>query len=97
MRAALPDAEQSLASAAVGELRMRKTTEEVDALRRAGQAIDRVHARMAEFLRPGRTEREAGREIAAAILEEGHVDRRLRHRRLRPQRRVARTTRSATG
>ena len=72
MRAALPGAEQSLASGVIGELRMRKSPEEVDALRRAGQAIDRVHARMAEFLRPGRTEREAGREIAAAILDEGH-------------------------
>ena len=73
MRAALPGAEQSLASGVIGELRMRKSPEEVDALRRAGQAIDRVHARMAEFLRPGRTEREAGREIAAAILDEGHT------------------------
>ena len=72
MRAALPFAEQSLASGVIGELRMRKSPEEVDALRRAGRAIDRVHARMAEFLRPGRTEREAGREIAAAILDEGH-------------------------
>jgi Xaa-Pro aminopeptidase len=73
MRAALPGAEQSLASGVIGELRMRKSPEEVDALRRAGQAIDRVHARMAEFLLPGRTEREAGREIAAAILDEGHA------------------------
>jgi Xaa-Pro aminopeptidase len=73
MRAALPGAEQSLASGVIGELRLRKSPEEVDALRRAGQAIDRVHARMAEFLRPGRTEREAGREIAAAILDEGHA------------------------
>jgi Xaa-Pro aminopeptidase len=73
MRAALPGAEQSLASGVIGELRMRKSPEEVDALRRAGQAIDRVHARMAEFLRPGRTEREAGRDIAAAILDEGHA------------------------
>ena len=73
MRAALPGAEQSLASGVIGELRMRKSPEEIDALRRAGQAIDRVHARMAEFLRPGRTEREAGREIAAAILDEGHA------------------------
>jgi Xaa-Pro aminopeptidase len=73
MRAALPFAEQSLASGVIGELRMRKSRDEVDALRRAGQAIDRVHARMAEFLRPGRTEREAGREIAAAILDEGHA------------------------
>lgn len=71
-RAALPGAEQSLASDVLADLRMRKTPDEVDALRRAGQAIDRVHSRMGEFLVPGRTEREAGREIAAAILAEGH-------------------------
>jgi Xaa-Pro aminopeptidase len=71
-RAALPRAEQTLASEVLADLRMRKSPEEVDALRRAGQAIDRVHSRMAEFLRPGRTEREAGRDIAAAILAEGH-------------------------
>jgi Xaa-Pro aminopeptidase len=71
-RAALPRAEQVLASQVLAGLRMRKASDEVDALRRAGQAIDRVHSRMAEFLVPGRTEREAGREIAAAILEEGH-------------------------
>jgi Xaa-Pro aminopeptidase len=57
----------------IGELRLRKSVEEIDALRRAGQAIDRVHARMAEFLRPGISEREAGRAIATAILDEGHV------------------------
>lgn len=72
-RAAFPHAEQSLASAVIGELRMRKDPDEVAALRRAGQAIDRVHQRMAEFLRPGRSEREAGRLIAAAILDEGHA------------------------
>jgi Xaa-Pro aminopeptidase len=68
-----PDATQALTSDVLRELRMRKGEDEVDALRRAGQAIDRVHARMAEFLRPGRTEREAGRDIATAILDEGHV------------------------
>ncbi len=73
MRAALPAAEQTLASGVIGDLRMHKSTEEVDALRRAGQAIDRVHARMAEFLHPGLTEREAGRDIARAILDEGHT------------------------
>ncbi len=72
-RAALPGAEQTLATAVLGDLRMRKSPEEVGALRRAGQAIDRVHAQMGEFLRPGRTEAEAGRDIAAAILDEGHV------------------------
>ena len=71
-RTALPGATQSLASDVLADLRMRKTTTEVDALRAAGQAIDRVHARMGEFLRPGRSEREAGRDIAAAILAEGH-------------------------
>ena len=73
VRAALPDAEQSLTSEIIGELRLRKSTDEIDALRRAGQAIDRVHARMSEFLRPGVSERAAGREIATAILDEGHV------------------------
>src|SRR4051812_1094409 len=73
LRTALPDAEQSLTSTVIGELRMRKSVEEIDALRRAGQAIDRVHARMAEFLRPGISEREAGRAIGAAIIDEGHV------------------------
>ena len=66
--------EQVLAGDVLRELRMRKTRDEVDALRAAGQAIDRVHARMGEFLRVGRTER-AGRRglIRAAIVEEGHA------------------------
>ena len=68
-----PAAEQHLTAEVLRDLRMRKGPDEVDALRRAGQAIDRVHARMAEFLRPGRTEREVGRDIATAILDEGHV------------------------
>jgi len=72
-RDTFPDAELTLSTEVIGGLRMRKSSEEVDALRRAGQAIDRVHARMPGFLRPGRSEREAGRDIAAAILEEGHV------------------------
>jgi Xaa-Pro aminopeptidase len=52
---------------------MRKHPDEIDSLRRAGQAIDRVHQRMGEWLRPGRTEAEVGRDIAAAIVDEGHV------------------------
>lgn len=73
VRAALPDAEQALTSEVIGELRLRKSPDEVAALRRAGAAIDRVHRRMADFLRPGRSEREAGRDIATAVLDEGHV------------------------
>ncbi len=74
LRAALPEAEQVLAGAVLRELRMRKDAAEIEALRKAGAAIDRVHARMAEFLKPGRTEAEVGAGISAAILEEGHTE-----------------------
>ncbi|KAA1419881.1 aminopeptidase P family protein [Mumia zhuanghuii] len=70
--AAMPDADQVLAGEVLRELRMRKTEGEIAALRDAGAAIDRVHDRMGEWLRPGRTEREVGRDIADAILAEGH-------------------------
>ncbi|MEI8408698.1 MULTISPECIES: M24 family metallopeptidase [unclassified Kribbella] len=73
LREALPKAEQVLAGPIVRELRMRKDAAEIDALRKAGAAIDRVHARVGEWLRPGRTEAEVGADIAAAIVEEGHV------------------------
>ncbi len=72
LRGALPGVEQVLAGPIVRELRMRKDAAEVAELRRAGAAIDRVHARMAEFLRVGRTEAEVGAAISAAIVEEGH-------------------------
>jgi Xaa-Pro aminopeptidase len=73
LRDAMPDAEQLLAGTVLRELRLRKTPDEVDALRRAGAAIDRVHARVHEWLRAGRTEREVGKDIADAIIAEGHV------------------------
>jgi Xaa-Pro aminopeptidase len=73
LRAALPEARQRLAGEVLRELRMRKDPAEVDALRKAGAAIDRVHARMGELLRPGRTEAEVGADIAAAIVQEGHT------------------------
>lgn len=73
LRRALPAAEQVLAGPIVRELRMRKDAEEIAELRRAGAAIDRVHARMAEFLKVGRTEAAVGADIAAAIVEEGHA------------------------
>jgi Xaa-Pro aminopeptidase len=73
LRDALPGAEQTLAGPVLRELRMRKSADEVEALRRAGAAIDRVHRRVPEWLRPGRTEREVGRDIAEAIIAEGHV------------------------
>ncbi|MCW2721556.1 Xaa-Pro peptidase family protein [Pseudonocardia sp.] len=73
VRDALPDAAQSLAGPIIRELRMRKDAAEVAELRAAGAAIDRVHARMGEFLKAGRTEAQVGADIAAAIVEEGHT------------------------
>ncbi|MDM4719221.1 aminopeptidase P family N-terminal domain-containing protein [Micromonospora sp. WMMA1363] len=58
LRAALPGATQRLASDVLRELRIRRSPAEVAALAEAGAAIDAVHQRMGEWLRPGRTERE---------------------------------------
>ncbi|MEO6085966.1 MAG: Xaa-Pro peptidase family protein [Umezawaea sp.] len=65
--------EQVLAGPVLRELRMRKDAVEIAALGKAGAAIDRVHARVGEWLRAGRTEAEVGADIAAAIVEEGHT------------------------
>ena len=40
---------------------------------RPAAAIDAVHRRVPEWLRPGRTEREVGKDIADAILAAGHA------------------------
>lgn len=72
-RNVMPKADQGLAGEVLRELRMRKSPAEVEALRRAGAAIDRVHRRIGDWLRPGRTEREVARDIAAAIVEAGHA------------------------
>jgi Xaa-Pro aminopeptidase len=69
---AIPTADQVLAGSLVQQLRVRKDADEVEALRQAGLAIDRVHQRVHEWLRPGRTEREVGADIARAIIAEGH-------------------------
>ncbi len=73
LRDAIPDAHLRAAGAVIQDLRMRKSPAEVDALVRAGAAIDAVHARVPEFLSPGRTEREVGAHIADAILAAGHA------------------------
>jgi Xaa-Pro aminopeptidase len=70
---ALTGAALELAGPVVDRLRMVKSPAEVDELAAAGAAIDRVHARVGEWLRVGRTEAAVGADIAAAILEEGHV------------------------
>jgi Xaa-Pro aminopeptidase len=73
LRDALPGARQALASRALRGLRARKTPAEVAALRAAGEAIDRVHAQVPGWLRPGRTEHEVAADIAEAIIAEGHA------------------------
>ncbi len=60
------------ASQILSELRMRKTSVELDFLREAAAAIDRVHGRIPSILRAGKSEREVGKEIADMIIEEGH-------------------------
>ena len=73
LREAMPAVEQRLAGEVLYALRMRKSADEVHALALAGAAIDRVHAEVPGLLRPGRTEREVGREIAELIVAEGHA------------------------
>lgn len=63
-----------LATGILRELRMVKQECEIDALRKAGSAIDRVHARVPEFLVPGRTEADVAADIAEAIVAEGHSE-----------------------
>jgi Xaa-Pro aminopeptidase len=63
-----------LATDVLRRLRMIKDAAEIDALRKAGAAIDRVHARVPEFLVPGRTEADVAADIALAIVAEGHSE-----------------------
>src|SRR5690349_6939467 len=63
-----------LATDVLRRLRMIKDNSEIDALRKAGAAIDRVHARVPDFLVPGRTEADVAADIGAAIVAEGHSE-----------------------
>ncbi len=72
-QAVLPDVSLRLAGPVLGSLRMRKSADEVAALRAAAEAIDSVHEQVPGWLRPGRTEREVAADIERAILAAGHV------------------------
>lgn len=72
LRDAMPAVHQRLAGDILRTLRMVKSAAELAELRHAGHAIDRVHEQVATLLRPGRTEREIGEDIAEAILAAGH-------------------------
>jgi Xaa-Pro aminopeptidase len=62
-----------LAGKLLSDIREIKTADEIAFLHEAGAAIDEVHSNMHKWLRPGRTEREVGKDIAEAILAAGHV------------------------
>lgn len=69
----LTGARAVLAGETLRELFMRKDAAEIEQLRDAGAAIDRVHARVPGMLRAGRTEADVAAELHDAILEEGHT------------------------
>jgi Xaa-Pro aminopeptidase len=62
-----------LAGKLLSDIREVKNSDEITALHEAGAAIDVVHTNMHKWLRPGRTEREVGKDIAEAILAAGHA------------------------
>jgi Xaa-Pro aminopeptidase len=70
LQSVLPDARWVAGREVMRRLRLRKAPDEVQALRDVGAAIDAVHARVPDLLRPGRTEAEVGRDIAELILED---------------------------
>lgn len=70
LAAAMPGTRQVLAGTVLDPIRVVKTPGELAELRAAGAAIDRVHARVGEWLRAGRTERAVGTDLVAAIAEE---------------------------
>jgi Xaa-Pro aminopeptidase len=72
LQARLDDARFSSAGTVLRELRIRKDDDEVDLLRRAGAAADRVVAQIAAGRLVGRTEADVAREVRERLLAEGH-------------------------
>lgn len=68
-----PNVAWAPASQLTSPLRIRKDPDEVNALREAAHAVDRVMQRIPREVRfAGRTEREVARKLAEMTLEEGH-------------------------
>lgn len=72
LQAHLPGTRFTSATPLTRELRMRKDPEELEALRAAGAACDRVAAAIPSMRFAGRTESEVGRDIAELTVAEGH-------------------------
>jgi Xaa-Pro aminopeptidase len=71
-QAALPDATWTSATPVLRELRMIKDSDEVELLRLAGAAADRVVDQIASGRLVGRTEADVAREVRQRLLTEGH-------------------------
>ena len=97
IRDALPEAEQFLAGPVTRELRMRKDAAEVAELRAAGAAIDRVHARMGEFLEAGSHRGTGRRRHRGGDRRGGPCRRGVRDRRVRAERSQPAPRRLAVG
>ena len=72
LQARLAGARFSSATAVLRELRIRKDPDEIDLLRRAGAAADRVVAQIAAGPLVGRTEADVADEVRQRLLVEGH-------------------------
>ena len=69
---AMPDVAFGPASRLMRELRIRKDPAEIEALRQAAAAADRVMARLDSERFSGRSERDVSRRIGEMLVEEGH-------------------------
>jgi len=72
LQAHRPDASFVRASGVLRELRMRKDAEEVELLRAAAHAADRVVAAIVTGRLVGRTEADVAREVRERLVDEGH-------------------------
>jgi Xaa-Pro aminopeptidase len=72
LQAAVPDAAFGLASAILAPLRAIKDEEEIELLRRAAHAADRVIAAISGGRLIGRTEAEVAQEVRDRLVAEGH-------------------------
>jgi Xaa-Pro aminopeptidase len=73
LRDRMPDTHLVNATPVLRELRMRKTADEIEALREAGRIIDDVQRQIQTWRIAGRTEAEVGRDIADAIVTGGNT------------------------
>ena len=72
LQEALPNTRFEVASSLTREMRMRKGPAEIDALRRAAHATDRVAARLREIRFSGKREVDLSKLVANLVVEEGH-------------------------